>query len=112
MTTNDGRRLEFRLKEVDLDGQQLVGLALDGAPQNIPLAVVQAVWHRRPLVWRSAAIWVSGGLAGALLGFRNSGLAAMFGALVGLASGAFVAWLLHDSRVMYEWREMYDRGAA
>ena len=112
VTINDGRQLEFRLKEVDLDGQQLVGLTLDGAPQSIPLAGVRTVWYRRPLVWRSAAVWVSGGLAGALLGFRTSAVAAMFGALIGLASGAFVSWLLHDSRAMYEWTQLYNRGAA
>src|SRR5256886_4487522 len=48
--------------------QQLVGLDPHGAPQTIPLSRVEAVWHRRPLVWRSAALWIGGGLAGALLG--------------------------------------------
>ncbi len=104
--------MEFRLQEVDLDGQQLVGQDPHGASQTIPLSGVQAVWHRRPLVWRSAAVWVSGGLTGALLGSTGSGLGALFGALIGLVGGSFVSWRLHDSHVMYEWQEMYSGPAA
>ena len=110
--TMDGDQLEFRLKEVDLDGRQLVGLDPHGAPQTIPLSRVDAVWHRRPLVWRSAALWIGGGLAGALLGSIEGVLSALFGALFGFVGGAFVSWLLHDSRAMYEWTEMYGGGAA
>jgi len=63
-------------------------------------------------VWRSAAVWIGGGLAGALLGSIEGVLSALFGALFGFVGGAFVSWLLHDSRVMDEWTEMYGGGAA
>ncbi len=110
--TTDGGQLEFRLKEVDLDGQQLVGLDPHGAPETIPLSRVEAVWHRRPLVWRSAAVWIGGGIAGGLLGSIEGVLSALLGALFGFVGGAFVSWLLHDSRALYEWTEMYGGGAA
>ena len=96
--TTDGGQLEFRLKEVDLDGQQLVGLDPHGAPETIPLSRVEAVWHRRPLVWRSAAVWIGGGIAGGLLGSIEGVLSALFGALFGFVGGAFVSWLLHETK--------------
>ena len=104
--------MEFRLKEVDLDGQQLVGLDPHGAPETIPISRVEAVWPRRPLVWRSAAVWIGSGLAGALLGSTEGVLSTLFGALFGFVGGAVVSWLLHDSRAMYEWTKIYGGGAA
>ena len=110
--TTDGRQVEFRLEEVDLDGQQLRGKDLRGAVTAVSLPSTEVVWQRRPRMWRSAAVWVAGGLSGVWLGFGGHTLGMLFGALLGLIGGAFLSWVLNDSPIMYEWRELYSGPAA
>jgi len=101
----DGHEVELRLGEVDLDQDQLVCADPYDAPVHIPLAQIEAVWHRRPLVWRSASVWIGGTVLGALAG-------GLVGALFGISVGAMVARALDDSPSMYQWTRLYDQGAA
>jgi len=110
--TTDGCEVELRLEEVDLDGGQLRGKDLRGAVTTVSLSSTEVVWQRRPRVWRSATVWVAGGLSGVWLGFGGHTLGMLFGALLGLMGGAFLSWLLNDSPIMYQWRELYSGPAA
>ncbi len=101
----DGRQLEFQLQEVDLDAHQLVGLDPHDAPMPISLDKVESVWQRRPIVWRSVTVWLSG----LLVGIFGGGL---IGALLGLLGGALFSWALEDSPAMYEWRQLHGGPAA
>jgi hypothetical protein len=107
IVTNDGQQVECRLQEVDLYAQQVVCLDRDDAPMRIPLTNLAAVWHRRPLVWRSVAVWTSAGFLGAVFGSGQHTLGILFGALLGLVGGALLSWLLHDSPTMCRWRQLY-----
>ncbi len=86
--TTDGCEVELRLEEVDLDGGQLRGKDLRGAVTTVSLSSTEVVWQR-----------------GHTLGM-------LFGALLGLMGGAFLSWLLNDSPIMYQWRELYSGPAA
>ncbi len=115
--TKDGLDGEMQVLEVDLDGGLLKGLDRHGAPIQVTLSSVAAVWQRRPRVGRSVVVWLSAMLAGAGAGAliapgdALSPIGGVLGALGGLMSGALLAWLIEDREAMYEWKRLYGPAA-
>ncbi len=115
--TKDGLDGEMQVLEVDLDGGLLEGLDRHGAPVQLALSSVAAVWQRRPRVGRSVLVWLSATLAGAgggaliAPGDALSPIGGVLGALGGLMLGALLSWLIEDRDAMYEWKRLYGPAA-
>ncbi|PYP41214.1 MAG: hypothetical protein DMD48_00935 [Gemmatimonadetes bacterium] len=115
--TKDGLDGEMQVLDVDLDGGLLKGLDRHGAPTQVDLSSVAAVWQRRPRVGRSVLIWLSATLTGAGAGVLIapgaplSPIGGVLGALGGLMFGALLSWLVEDREAMYEWKQFYGPAA-
>lgn len=107
--TKNGHQIEFTVREVDIDGGQLVGSGLGNQPIHLPLGNVKSVWRRRSRTGRSVAVWLSPMVAGAIAGAMvASGMGAVVGGLLGAIVGALAARIVHNWQGMWEWEQLYD----
>lgn len=111
VTTRDGASTDFRLTEVDLDGEELIGRQRRLAVR-IPLRSVRAVsWHKRRLgrvllTW--ATVPIACATAGALVaGFAGGAGGALFGAVTGI--GVMIG--IDKWEALYTWVPLFDSPA-
>jgi hypothetical protein len=109
----DGSIVQFKLKEVVVDGAELVGWKTKRQAVVISLSDVKAIWRRRLHTRRTAAvcaatmaagsaasvIWSSSPLGGAILG----------GAVLAMPVAALICVVLNQFKVLSEWTLLYDR---
>jgi hypothetical protein len=116
----DGRHVELRLLEVDVDGNQLLGRTSYGTPMRIPLLEIQSVWQRRRLLGRCFSVFFGVIAASALVGVLLAGHASVRVTMGGAVEGAFVGALVgfgllgifDEWAALYEWTLLYERAAA
>ena len=107
----DGRTIPFHLKEVVVDGGELVGSGAEKQELRIPLPDVKAIWYRRLHGGRTVAAWAL--LIGATSGFValvSTGPmvgAVAGGAILGMPLGVAVLVLLRRWKLLSEWVLLY-----
>jgi ABC-type cobalamin transport system permease subunit len=110
----DRSTIEFKLREVVLDGELLAGCDTRERVVTVPLAEVKAVWRRRYHRGRTAAV------CGAALAATTAALAvgspapvttlAVFGPMIGLPIGVLISVMLNQFKLLSEWTLLYYRG--
>jgi hypothetical protein len=107
-----GSIIEFKVKEVVLDGGVLVGRDAAG-PLSIPLSEVKTLWRHRYHFGRSALV------VGAVILVTTAGMAlesdlsvkaiALGGPLLGFWFGLGACVLINQMKVLDDWVLLYDR---
>ena len=109
-----GSTIEFLLRDIVLDGDEMVGRDRAGGTVVIPLADVKAVWRRQLRADRSLVAWLSTSAAvvsGALALGSAAPLAAVVGAgvLLGLPFSVAVIVFGERLRLFSKCGLLYDR---
>ena len=116
----DGTNIEFRLLELTLDGEEVLGREPSGASVVLPLGRVKTVWHHRRRSGRALSLWFAtmlstagaGGVLAAATGWAEVAQGALGGALLGTLTGIGVVVLIDKWKALYEWVCLFDRAAA